>query len=230
VINSMMEESKDKMNEQRDLKPNEHAGLNMNGHILIRDKETGEELVNKRNAIHYGNMAYIVANALNGTDNARVYYMGFGNGGTSVDTTGKIIYKSPRVSEAFQSSASLYSRTYKKIVGASGDATNQIEVITGTSYSDIKVTATLSYSEPADQDLFDTSTNNDGSYVFDELGLFSYPTDPSPTDGSDPIDTSRMLTHVVFHPVQKAQNRVIEIIYLKIIAISYRPNARYDIA
>ncbi|MDB4335389.1 hypothetical protein OAA05_00975 [bacterium] len=209
----MMEESKDKMNEQKDLQPNENAGLNMNGHILIRDKETGEELVNKRNAIHYGNMAYIVANALNGTDNARVYYMGFGNGGTSVDTTGKIIYKSPRVSEAFQSSASLYSRTYKKIVGASGDATNQIEVITGTSYSDIKVTATLSYSEPADQDLFDTSTNNDGSYVFDELGLFSYPTDPSPSDGSDPIETSRMLTHVVFHPVQKAQNRVIEIIY-----------------
>ena len=208
-----MEESKEKMNEQKDLQPNENAGLNMNGHILIRDKETGEELVNKRNAIHYGNMAYIVANALNGTDNARVYYMGFGNGGTSVDTTGKIIYKSPRVSEAFQSSASLYSRTYKKIVGASGDATNQIEVITGTSYSDIKVTATLSYSEPADQDLFDTSTNNDGSYVFDELGLFSYPTDPSPSDGSDPIETSRMLTHVVFHPVQKAQNRVIEIIY-----------------
>ena len=208
-----MEESKDKMNEQKDLQPNEHAGLNMNGHILIRDKETGEELVNKRNAIHYGNMAYIVANALNGTDNARVYYMGFGNGGTSVDTTGKIIYKSPRVSEAFQSSASLYSRTYKKIVGASGDATNQIEVITGTSYSDIKVTATLTYSEPADQDLFDTSTNNDGSYVFDELGLFSYPTDPSPSDGSDPIETSRMLTHVVFHPVQKSQNRVIEIIY-----------------
>jgi hypothetical protein len=209
----MMEESKEKMNEQKDLQPNENAGLNMNGHILIRDKETGEELVNKRNAIHYGNMAYIVANALNGTDNARVYYMGFGNGGTSVDTTGKIIYKSPRVSEAFQSSASLYSRTYKKIVGASGDATNQMEVITGTSYSDIKVTATLSYSEPADQDLFDTSTNNDGSYVFDELGLFSYPTDPSPSDGSDPIETSRMLTHVVFHPVQKAQNRVIEIIY-----------------
>ena len=201
------------MNEQKDLQPNENAGLNMNGHILIRDKETGEELVNKRNAIHYGNMAYIVANALNGTDNARVYYMGFGNGGTSVDTTGKIIYKSPRVSEAFQSSASLYSRTYKKIVGASGDATNQIEVITGTSYSDIKVTATLSYSEPADQDLFDTSTNNDGSYVFDELGLFSYPTDPSPSDSGDPIETSRMLTHVVFHPVQKAQNRVIEIIY-----------------
>ena len=207
-----MYDKDDNTNKETDTMKDE-TNMNVSGHILIRDKETGEELVNKRNAIHYGNMAYIVANALNGTDNARVYYMGFGNGGTSVDTTGKIIYKSPRVSEAFQSSASLYSRTYKKIVGASGDATNQIEVITGTSYSDIKVTATLTYSEPADQDLFDTSTNNDGSYVFDELGLFSYPTDPSPSDGSDPIETSRMLTHVVFHPVQKSQNRVIEIIY-----------------
>lgn len=201
------------MNEQKDIQPNENAGVHMDGHILIRDKETGEELVNKRNAIHYGNMAYIVANALNGTDNARVYYMGFGNGGTSVDTAGKIVYKSPRVSEAFQSSASLYSRTYKKIVGGTGDDTNKIEVITGTSYSDIKVTATLAYAEPNDQDLFDDSTNNDGDYVFDELGLFSYPTDPTPSDGSDPINTSRMLTHVVFHPVQKSQNRVIEIIY-----------------
>ena len=215
-----MEESKDKMNEQKDIQPNENAGVHMDGHILIRDKETGEELVNKRNAIHYGNMAYIVANALNGTDNARVYYMGFGNGGTSVDTAGKIVYKAPRVSEAFQSSASLYSRTFKKIVGGTGDDTNKIEVITGTSYSDIKVTATLAYAEPSDQDLFDDSTTNDGDYIFDELGLFSYPTDPTPSDGSDPINTSRMLTHVVFHPVQKSQNRVIEIIYTVRIQLS----------
>ena len=33
-------------------------GLNVSGHILILDKETGQELVNKRNAIYYGNMAY----------------------------------------------------------------------------------------------------------------------------------------------------------------------------
>ena len=39
---------------------NENMGLNA-GHILIRDKDTGEEIVNKRNAIHYGNMVYIVA-------------------------------------------------------------------------------------------------------------------------------------------------------------------------
>jgi hypothetical protein len=192
--------------------PDDTVGLAMSGHILVRDKETGEELINKRNAIHYGNMARIVAQALNNTPEARIYYMAFGNGGTSVDTTGKIIYKSPRVSEAFESSANLYSRTYKKIVGLNTD-TDKIEVITGTAYTDLKITCTLGYNEPSDQDLFDSSTTNEGDYIFDELALFNYPTDPSPTDGSDPIDSSRMLTHVIFHPVQKSLNRVIEVIY-----------------
>ena len=35
--------------------------------------------------------------------------MAFGNGGTSVDTAGKVVYKSPRVSESFEASADLYS-------------------------------------------------------------------------------------------------------------------------
>lgn len=213
MINSNMNDTQQDTEEVKNTEqPNETVGLNMNGHILIRDKETGEELVNKRNAIHYGNMARIVAQALNNQSEARIYYMGFGNGGTSVDTTGKVVYKSPRVSEAFETSASLYSRTYKKIVGSNTD-TDKIEVITGAAYTDLKITCTLGYSEPADQDLFDTSSTNEGDYIFDELGLFSYPTVPSPTDGSDPIDTSKMLTHVIFHPVQKSLNRVIEIIY-----------------
>ena len=41
-------------------------------------------------------------------------------------------------------------------------------------------------------------------YVFDELGVFTNATS---------FDDSKMLTHVIFHPVQKSQNRVIEIIY-----------------
>lgn len=184
------------------------TGLNMAGHILIRDKETGEVLVNKRNAIHYGNMAFIVAEALNGftSENAFIHYMAFGNGATSVDTVGKIIYKSPRVSEAYENSANLYSRTYQKELNPASTE-NQIQVIAGTSYTDIRVTCTLGYNEPSDQDLFDSSSTNEGDYIFDELGLFTFP-----TDGTS-IDTSTMLTHVVFHPVQKSQNRVIEVVY-----------------
>tara|TARA_R110001592_G_scaffold127750_1_gene339744 strand:- start:5890 stop:6516 length:627 start_codon:yes stop_codon:yes gene_type:complete len=203
----------EEMKEEKEQAVNEHAGIGMNGHILIRDKETGEEIVNKRNAIHYGNMANIVANALNSDGNSKLHFMAFGNGGTSVDTAGKVVYKSPRVSESFEASADLYSRSYNKIISAN-TATDKIEVIAGSSFTDLKITCTLGYAEPSDQDLFDSSTDNDGSYVFDELALFSYPTD------NTNITTSKMLTHVIFHPVQKSQNRIIEIIYTVRIQLS----------
>ena len=217
MINSVMNnQESEEMKKDNDKNVDEHAGMSMNGHILIRDKETGEELVNKRNAIHYGNMANLVANALNNQSQSYVHFMAFGNGGSSVDTAGKVIYKSPRVSESFEASADLYSRSYSKVISAaaSNPATDKIEVVAGSSFTDLKITCTLGYAEPADQDLFDSSTDNDGSYVFDELALFSYP-----TDGSS-ITTSKMLTHVVFHPVQKSQNRIIEIIYTVRIQLS----------
>lgn len=193
----------------KDTHPDDVAGISVSGHIMIRDKETGEVLINRRNAIHYGNMANIIANALNNAQGAYIHYMAFGNGATSVDTSGRIIYKTPRVSEAFETGANLYGRTYYKIVSANTE-TDKIQIVPGVSYTDIKVTCTLGYAEPSDQDLFDGATTTEGDYVFDELALFSYPRNP--TD-SDPINTSNMLTHVIFHPVQKSQNRIIEIIY-----------------
>ena len=217
MINSVMNKQEgEEMKKDKDQSVNEHAGIGMNGHILIRDKDTGEELVNKRNAIHYGNMANLVANALNNQAQSYIHFMAFGNGGTSVDTAGKVVYKSPRVSESFEASADLYSRSYNKVISAaaSDPSTDKIEVVAGSSFTDLKITCTLGYAEPSDQDLFDSSTDNDGSYVFDELALFSYP-----TDGSN-ITTSKMLTHVIFHPVQKSQNRIIEIIYTVRIQLS----------
>jgi len=216
MINSVMKQEGEEMKNENPEAVDEHAGIGMNGHILIRDKETGEEIINKRNAIHYGNMANIVANALNNQSQSYIHYMAFGNGGTSVDTAGKVIYKSPRVSESFEASADLYSRSYNKVIsaGASDPTTDKIEVISGSSFTDLKITCTLGYAEPSDQDLFDSSTTNEGDYIFDELALYSYP-----TDGSN-ITTSKMLTHVVFHPVQKSQNRIIEIIYTVRIQLS----------
>lgn len=193
---------------------NSQMNISMKGHVLARDKLTGEILADQPNAIHYGNMAYIVAQALNNREDAFIYYMGFGNGATSVDTAGRVVYKAPRVTEAYESGASLYSRTYEKRVDAgNNDDTSKVEVIVGASYSDIKVTCTLGYGEPSQQQgaqPFDSSTTNEGPYVFDEIALFSKPTDNTI---SSPIDTSTMLTHVIFHPVQKSLNRIIEIIY-----------------
>ena len=200
----------DKVNELNHMDNQEqvvdNAGLNMSGHIIIRDADTKEEFINKRNAIHYGNMARIVAEALNNTADSYVNFIAFGNGGTSVDASGgKVLYRSPRVSEAYEASASLYNKTYHKgIQGVESNSDNKIEIITGASYTDIKMTVTLGYNEPAGQDVFDSSTTNIGDYVFDELGVFTNATS---------FDDSKMLTHVIFHPVQKSQNRVIEIIY-----------------
>ena len=61
----------------------------------------------------------------------------------------------------------------------------------------------LDYGEPNTQDAFDNSTNTDSTYIFDELGLKSYST----------TGNSRLLTHVIFHPVQKSLNRLIQIDY-----------------
>ena len=203
------------MQEEKDMKQDnenvvDEAGLNVSGHILIRDKESGEELVNKRNAIHYGNMARVVALALKNADNEYINFIAYGSGGTSVDTAGKVIYKNPRVSESFDSSASLYNRTFQKSFTTQDD-NNKIEVIKGASYSDLKITSTLGFAEPSGQDLFDTSTDNEGDFVFDELGLFTNATD---------INDATMLTHVIFHPVQKSQNRIIEIVYTVRIQLS----------
>ena len=193
---------KDQKQKKQDPKPTDNAGVSMTGHVLIRDKETKETVLNKRNAIHYGNMAFVIADSLNNGTDSIIYKMLFGNGATGVDSSGKVIYKSPRVSESFESSASLYSETYNEII-SSADSTafdgNSIEIIKGPSYTDIKMTCELGYNVPNGQDAFDSGVELDGNFVFDELGIQS--------------KSGFLLTHVIFHPVQKSANRQFEIIY-----------------
>ena len=66
----------------------------------------------------------------------------------------------------------------------------------------------LDYGEPAGQAAFDNSTQTDSDYIFDELGLLAnYGTD------SQGNVITRLLTHVIFHPVQKSLNRQIQVDY-----------------
>ena len=100
---------------------------------------------------------------------------------------------------------------------------NKIEVTrSSTSYTDIKVTCTLDFGEPNTQTNFDNSTDFTDDFVFDELGLFSL----DPATGNEIAGQATsvsaqtnfkakcyMLTHVIFHPVQKSLNRIIEVVY-----------------
>ena len=133
--------------------------------------------------------------------------MSFGNGGTSVDPTGIITYLTPN---STGTNASLYNQTFTKVVddlstNNTDPVRNKLETrhVSGTNYTDIVVTCLLDYGEPSGQDAFDTATDATNNYVFDELGLKSY----------DPAGTGKLITHVIFHPVQKSLNRLIQIDY-----------------
>ena len=181
--------------------------LLIQGHIRIFDPETDVEYVNKRNAIHYENMSISLAESVANAGTSWIYEMSFGNGGTSVDETGIITYLTPN---STGTNASLYNQTYTKIVDDRSvnnvdPVRNKIETrhVSGTNYTDVVVSCLLDYSEPNGQDAFDTATQSDSLYVFDELGLRAY----------DPSGSGRLLTHVIFHPVQKSLNRLIQIDY-----------------
>lgn len=133
--------------------------------------------------------------------------MAFGNGGTTVDPTGIITYLTPN---STGTNASLYNQTYAKVVDDRSvnnvdPQRNKIETrhVTGTNYTDIVVSCLLDYGEPEGQDAFDTAANTEQQFVFDELGLVGY----------SATGTGRLLTHVIFHPVQKSLNRLIQIDY-----------------
>lgn len=190
-------------------KPDEQGSFHVQGHIKIFDPETKEVFVNKRNAIHYENMSESIANMLSNKSTGFIYQMWFGNGGTTVDPTGVITYLPTNTNVQ---NADLYNPTYSKIVDNtnatnSDPLRNKIEIFhtPGQIYTDIVVSCLLDYGEPSGQAVFDNSQDLSGQYVFDELGLKGYDLGTQAT--------GKLLTHVIFSPVQKSLNRLIQIDY-----------------
>jgi hypothetical protein len=192
------------------------------GHIKIWDPETQEVYVNKRNAVNLENMSIAIANLLAGTANGQygIVEMHFGNGGTVIDSAGNVTYRPPNVNGQGEQ---LYNDTFYKVVDETDLIHNTdptlnnttVNHINGFNYSDIVVTCTIDYSEPSAtdftfnlagqaQDAFDTASNMDGSFVFDELGL---------KVKNSGLNDGLLVTHVIFHPVQKSANRLLQVIY-----------------
>ena len=191
-------------------KTDESSNVKVEGHIKIFDPLTKEVFVNKRNSIHYENMSEALALCLANKGYGFIHEMSFGNGGTSVDPTGIITYLPANSTGA---SANLYNATYYKVIDdnsvLNSDPTrNKVTVrhAPGLVYTDILVTCLLDYGEPAGQEAFDNSTNLDSDFVFDELGLKGWASTGNVGDG-------KLLTHVIFHPVQKSLNRLIQVDY-----------------
>jgi hypothetical protein len=188
-------------------KPDDIGGFHVEGHIKIFDPETKEVYIDKRNAIHYENISVAMVNSLSNQGQGWIYEMVFGNGGTTVDPTGLITYLTPNTIGV---NTSLYNQTYNKVVDQNAVENNdpvrnkmEIRHISGATYSDIIISCVLDYGEPAGQEAFDNSQDMNENFVFDELGLKSYSTS----------GVGKLLTHVIFHPVQKSLNRLIQVDY-----------------
>ena len=208
------------------------------GTLKIYDKDSGEILVQKKNAIHPGNMAYILASALAGKptsvnasgDAPSINWMAFGNGGSVSTTT--LSYRSPRVNSTYDglsitsSSSSLYVPKYEQLttntVYYPGEDMNGKIVPNNT--AKVRFTVNLTHADYAiavDETIpsSDSSIEPDSveAFTIDEIGLLSGVT----TSGSL-LDKAKtlMLTHVTFHPVLLAANRTIVIDYTVTIQIS----------
>lgn len=193
-----------------DTNPDEYGGWHIQGHIKIFDPESNEIFVNKRNAIHYENFSIGLAQAMSNQGQGFISEMCFGNGGSRIDPTGIITYLTPN---NVGLNATLYNQTYIKNIDANGSTNldpsrNYMEIrhISGTAYTDILVSCLLDFGEPNGQQAFDNSTDLNSDYIFDELGLRAYSPDGIPGNGM-------LLTHVIFHPVQKSLNRLLQIDY-----------------
>lgn len=183
---------------------NDTSLIGIEGHIKIWDPESGEVLVRRRNAINYENMsiaiASLLANESGNTGTHQIATMRFGNGGTTIDGLGTVTYKATNTNSA---SGALYNQTFSKAVdeAVSGSASNSTEIshTSPNTYTDVITTCTLDFDSVTGEDDTDTATSMNGTYVFDELAIYSGNND--------------LLTHVIFHPVQKSKNRKIQVIY-----------------
>lgn len=183
----------------------EKSGFGVDGHVLIKDLTTGKIVLDKHNAINFQNVAFAVANLLANKQSLTGGYfinkMAFGYGGTTIDGNGNVVYNTPRVDGA---NGGLYAASPGEVVGTNYEKeidTYTIITAENQPYTDIAMTVVLDYNDPITAPEFDTSINFEqaSDYVFDELALV--------TQSGD------FLTHLIFHPIQKSQNRKLEITY-----------------
>ena len=184
---------------------NENGKILVTGHVLIRDNETKEVFVNKKNAIHAENMSVSLAKSRGNKSDGPIYTMFFGNGGATVNGLGIITYLPPNITG---STANLYNPTYFEIVDetrlAPVDNSITFAHTQNALFSDLIIKCVLGFGEPQGQSSFDDATDTEQEFIFDEIGLKSFNSDPN---------AGLLLTHVIFNPVQKSLNRSIEVIY-----------------
>ena len=200
----------------------DQANINVDGFVKIWEPDTGVVHLEKHNAVNQEVISYVIAEMLQASVGKYIAEMHFGNGGVIIDTTGNITYKDVELNLQSGFSASLFSPTYFKVVDTSDTVNNdditknkvEISHVSGLTYTDLIITCTLDPDQPNADDVGnlvrETQANIDtgnltGNFLFNELGL--------KCKGEDGLNTGHLLSHIVFHPVQKSANRTIQVVY-----------------
>lgn len=194
----------------------------VSGHVKITDTATGEVLADTYNAIHPKNMATAIARGLSNAPNFQIYKLKLGNQGTYIDGTQQIIFRPPITTG---DTADLYNPTYAEVVD---DASVLVGVGNSVTFTNIPastntrviITAVISSNEainnPTDGGDGDPSLDPEGTFFFDELGLFTRETSGTILAGVGEL----MLSHLIFSPIEHTGNRELTIVYTLTISVS----------
>lgn len=194
----------------------------VSGHVLIKDTRTGQVLLDQPNAIHPRNMATAIARGLANSPNFQIFKLKLGRGGTVINATQQIEFRPPTTTG---DTADLYDPTYVEIVDeadAGVGAGNSVVFtnIPGSTNSRVIVTCVISSNEainnPTDAGDGDDQLDPEGTFFFDELGLFTKQTDSNLLNGANEL----MLSHLIFSPIEHTGNRELTIVYTLTISVS----------
>lgn len=194
----------------------------VSGHVKAFYNDTGEVVVDEHNAIHPKNMATAIARGLSNTANHQIFKLKLGNQGTYIDATQQIVFRPPITTG---DTADLYSPTYVEVVDESdaavgaGNSVVYTNIPSSTS-TRVIITAVISSNEAVnnatDGGDGDASLSPEGTYFFDELGLFTKQTDADLLNGAGEL----MLSHLIFSPIEHTGNRELTIVYTLTISVS----------
>jgi len=196
--------------ETKNEKFKDNGGVSPQGHVKIFEytdrsqigTDSGRVLLDQMNDIHKENFSILLARAIADRVNGVIYTMHFGTGGATVDPAGLILFASPNVTGA----ADLHVPVYYEVVDDAQNAPvgNQMSVrhINGTLFSDVEIRCVLDRDEPFGQPALSNTgalNLNTSGFSFDEIGL--------------KMEDGLLISHLVFTPILKASDRIIEAIY-----------------
>lgn len=205
------------------------------GHVVVADRATGQVLLDKKNAIHPGNMAIAIARGLANSANHQIFKLKLGNQGTYIDSSQQIVFRPPNT---VGQNADLYQATYYEVVdesavGAGSGNSVAFTSVPATTSMRVIITCVVSANEAVNRATDDASSatptpdpgtdaelDPDGQFFFDELGLFTQGSGvysgPYNADEADEL----MLSHLIFSPIEHTGSRELTITYSLVITVT----------